>query len=72
MKNLDKSILGEDLSGLKIEKLQPHWMPENNVFCKIEKEGQVQELRSIIQKHDRPLFEGAAEGIIYLRNHAEH
>ncbi len=72
LKNLDKSILGEDLSGLKIEKLQPHWMPEENVFYKIEKEYQVQELRGILQKHDRPLFEGAAEGIIYLRDHEEH
>jgi len=47
-------------------------MPEENVFYKIEKEYQVQELRGILQKHDRPLFEGAAEGIIYLRDHEEH
>jgi len=72
LKNLDKSILGEDLSGLKIEELQPHWMPENNVFYRIEKEGQMENLRDILRKQNKPLFEGAADGIIYLRDYEKH
>ena len=72
LKSLDKTILGENQSGLKIEQLQPHWMPEGNVFYKIEKEDQLQVLENILQKYNKSLFEGAAEGIKYLRDHEKH
>lgn len=57
---------------LKIEKLQPHWMPKGNIFYKIEKEGQMNLLKNILEKYNKPLFEGAAEGIKYLRTHEKY
>lgn len=57
----------EDITGLKTEKLQPHWMPEGNIFYKIEKEGQMDLLRQVLAKYKKPLFSGAAEGMEYLK-----
>ena len=56
-----------DTSNLTIERLQPAWMPNGNIFYRIEKPGQMQTLREILQKYNKPLFEGAAEGIKYLK-----
>ena len=56
-----------DTSNLTIERLQPAWMPKGNIFYRIEKPGQMQTLREILQKYNKPLFEGAAEGIKYLK-----
>lgn len=60
--NIEKAL------NLNIEAVQPHWMPQGNTFYKIEKEGQLDFLKNILQRYDKPLFEGAAEGIEYLRN----
>jgi len=57
-----------DKSNLNIERLQPHWMPEENIFYKVEREGQMEVLKGILEKHKKPIFEGAAEGIKFLRN----
>ena len=71
LKEIDSSILG-DSAKLKIEKIQPSWMPKGNIFYKIEKEGQMQELRDMIKKQGKLFFEGAADAIDYLRNNAKH
>jgi len=68
LKSLEHPILKkEDFSKLKIEELQPHWMPKDNIFYKIEKEGQMEFLQEKLEKNNKPLFEGAAKGINYLR-----
>jgi len=70
LKDLDDELLG-DRSQLKIEELQPHWMPEGNKFHKIEKPGQMEELITLIENHGKPLFEGAADGINYIKSNEE-
>jgi DNA repair photolyase len=72
LKKLDHPLLDLKTQDLKIEKLQPHWMPEGNIFYKIEKEGQMDLLKDILEKHNKPLFEGAAEGIKYLKTYEKH
>lgn len=68
LKNLEHPILEkEDFSKLKIEELQPHWMPKDNIFYKIEKENQMEFLEKKIKENNKPLFEGAAEAIDCLR-----
>ena len=62
MKEIETSLLG-DLPNLHIEKIQPHWMPDGNMFYKIEKDGQMEFLRTIIEEKGHRLFEGAAEAI---------
>jgi len=57
----------KDVSGLDIEKVEPHWMPEGNTFYKIEKKGQMDMLRSLLQQNDQMLFEGAAEAVRHLK-----
>lgn len=69
LKYLSHKILDkETLSHLKIKELQPHWMPEGNVYYKIEKEGQMETLENIVEKRGKLLFEGAAEAIKYLKD----
>jgi len=75
LKSLDHPILDKQtLSHLKIEELQPHWMPEGNVYYKIEKEGQMESLKGIIENKGSLLFDGAAEAIKYLKDkdHEKH
>jgi len=68
LKNLNHPIIkGIESGDLKVEKLQPHWMPKDNIFYKVEKEGQMDLLKNILQKNKKPLFEGAAEAIKYLK-----
>lgn len=71
LKNLDEGLIG-DKSSLHIEELQPHWMPEGNTFYKIEKPGQMDQLISILDSYNKPLFEGAAEGMNYIKSYEEH
>ncbi|TSC91645.1 MAG: radical SAM domain-containing protein [Parcubacteria group bacterium Licking1014_17] len=52
---------------LHIEKIQPHWMPEGSIFYKIEKPDQMSQLEGIVKKHEKPIFEGAAEAIDHIR-----
>lgn len=73
LKDLNHALLKEvDPKDLKIERLQPHWMPKDNIFYKIEKEGQMDSLKSILQENGKPFFEGAAEAIKYLKTHEEY
>ena len=46
---------------------QPHWMLEGNKYQVIEREGQMDFLEAVIKKHNRLLFDGAADAIDYLR-----
>jgi DNA repair photolyase len=70
LKDLDL-LENKEKVNLKIEQVQPHWMPDNNIFYKIEKEGQMELLRNMVDKHNKPFFEGAAEAIKYLKNYEE-
>jgi len=73
LKNLSHPLLDKIKSeDLKIEKLQPHWMPKDNIFYKIEKEGQMDLLKNILEENGKQLFEGAAEAIEYLKEHEKH
>ena len=66
LKSLD--ILSEDeRNQFLIEKVQPHWMPKGNIFYKVERQGQMNVLQEILNKYGKHLFEGAAEGIKYLK-----
>lgn len=46
---------------------QPHWMLKGNKYQAIERDGQMDFLKAIIKKHDRLLFDGAADAIDHLR-----
>ena len=73
LKNLEHSLINKkEIDSLKIEKLQPHWMPKDNIFHKIEKEGQMEFLEEKLKKVNKPLFEGAAEAIRYLKKYEKH
>lgn len=68
LKSMENQVLKKaDMAELQIEKLQPPWMPENNVFYKVEKRGQMLRLMEILRKYDKPLFEGAAEGLKQIK-----
>ncbi len=66
LKSLDL-LSEEEQKSFNIEKIQPHWMPEGNIFYKVEKPGQMDILKKLLRKYNKPLFEGAAEGIKYLK-----
>lgn len=69
LKKLDGELINKNDEDLVIEKeIQPHWMPDGNVFYKIIKKGQIENLSELLAKHNKPLFEGAAEGMRYLKN----
>ena len=68
LKNLEHKLMDLNKQNLKIERLQPHWMPSGNIFYKIEKEGQLDMLKNILEKYNKPLFEGAADAIKYIKN----
>lgn len=66
LKNLDHPAI-QGISDLDIEEVQPLWMPEGNVFYKIEKRGQMEALSDIIDEHGQHLYEGAADAIKHLK-----
>ncbi len=66
LKTLDL-LSKEEQKLFKIEKIQPHWMPKGNMFFKVEKEGQAESLRQLLNKYDKPFFEGAADGTKYIK-----
>lgn len=69
LKQLDPSLIPDDILGtLSVEQLQPHWMPEGNLFYKVERLGQMDLLRQVIQKNGAIMFDGAAEANDYLRS----
>jgi len=57
----------QGISDLEIEEVQPPWMPEGNIFYKIEKKGQMEMLANIIERHGQQLYEGAADAIKHLK-----
>lgn len=73
LKNLDPALLPENiLETLSVELLQPHWMPEGNLFYKVERPGQMEFLQQTIADSGKLVFDGAAEANEYLRNHEKH
>jgi DNA repair photolyase len=68
LKNYDSGLLApSETTGLKIEKIQPHWMLEGNEFYRVERPGQMDYLRQLLTKAGKPLFDGAGEGIERLK-----
>lgn len=67
LKNLDHPAI-QDVSDLDIEEVQPAWMPEGNTFFKVERKGQMEMLREIIEKQGQNIYTGAAEAMEHLRN----
>jgi DNA repair photolyase len=51
-----------------VSSIQPTWMPSGNIFYKIEKPEQYHMLTKLLKKYDCTLFEGAAEGINFLKS----
>lgn len=66
LKQLNPDLL-LSADNLKIEKIQPAWMPNDNEFYKIEKEGQMANLKTVVERHNKFLFDRAAEAIKYLK-----
>ncbi len=69
LKKLDRSLVDLEDHLLKIEKVQPYWMPDNNIFYKIEKIGQMESLKKILEQYNKPLFKGASEAMKYLKKY---
>lgn len=72
LKEIDDSLIDIKDPELKIERLQPHWMPSGNIFYKVEKGRQFNLLKAILKKYNKPLFDGAAEGIKYIKLHEKY
>ncbi len=66
LKEKDSELI-RDIPDLEIEELQPHWMPDGNVFYKIERKGQMEKLKELLAQHGKTLFEGAADAIDTLK-----
>jgi DNA repair photolyase len=60
----------EDISNsdLSISETEPDWMPKGNKFIKIENPKLMVYLRSVIEKHSKILFDGAAQGINFIKD----
>lgn len=72
LKDLNDPLLGDiSFNNLKIDQTQPHWMPDGNIFYKVEKIGQMELLNSIIKGYNKAMFEGAAEAIKYLKTYKD-
>ncbi len=57
------------LPGFEIGKEnQPHWMLDGNTYQEIKREGQMEYLISLVKKSEKQFFEGAADGVEYIRN----
>jgi len=54
-------------SVVESEVKQPHWMLDGNLFKKVVKKGQIDFLREIVKNSGKDFFEGAAEGMKYIR-----
>jgi len=50
------------------EAMQPHWMLDGNTFKEVLKYGQMDYLKRIVSEANKPFFEGAAEGMEFIRN----
>lgn len=61
---------GQDGPRIKVEEASPHWMPEGNTFLKIENVPLMNYVRGRTKFYRQNFFEGAAEGMEFLReNH---
>jgi len=67
LKTLDL-LEDEDKSQLKIDRIQPEWMPKGNIFYRIERKNQLELLKNILAKYNKELYEGAAEAVKYIKN----
>ena len=54
-------------SVVESEAKQPHWMLDGNLFKEVVKKGQIDFLREIVKNSGKDFFEGAAEGMKYIR-----
>jgi DNA repair photolyase len=62
---LSKTELTE--SGCSFEEIEPHWMPRGNKFIKIENPDLMSYLHEKIKLSGKEFFEGAAQGMEFLR-----
>jgi DNA repair photolyase len=69
----DKTITAEELKTLDCivseEVEDVHWMPEGNRFLKIESPALMSYSKNKVEQSGRVFFEGAADGMEYLREH---
>ena len=73
LKDLNSPLLTqEQVSNLNVERMQPHWMPDKNVFYRIEKEGQMELLKKLIEDKGKLLFEGAADAIKHINEYEKY
>lgn len=49
------------------KEIQPKWMLEGNTYVPIMRDGQMDFLLQILKKYDKKMFEGAADGMEYIR-----
>jgi len=71
VKSLNHPLLKDfDHDKLKIKELNPHWMPEGNMYYQLEAPEKMDFLRKELAKSGHILFEGAAEAIKYLKEKA--
>ncbi len=59
-------------ASLDIEQVQPNWMPEGNIFYKVERPGQMGSLIKVVNESQKKIFSGAAEANAFLKEHAEY
>ncbi|OGN07270.1 MAG: hypothetical protein A2750_03055 [Candidatus Yanofskybacteria bacterium RIFCSPHIGHO2_01_FULL_45_42] len=71
LKNLDEDPI-RDIKDLIIEKVEPDWMPKGNSFYKVEKAGQMENLKNVIEKYNKKLFDGVAEAVKYLKENEKY
>lgn len=65
----DELLSREELTelGCSFEEIEPHWMPKGNKFIKIENPNLMAYLQEKVRSFDKEFFEGAAQGIEFLR-----
>lgn len=73
LKSLDTGLFTpSEMAELTVKKIQPHWMLDKNEYYVLEKPGQMDYLKQLLAADGKPLFEGAAEGVKYLKQHEKH
>jgi DNA repair photolyase len=70
LKNFDNELLSkEELTelGCTFDEIEPNWMPKGNKFIKIENPELMKYLQKKVLSYGKEFFEGAAQGIEFLR-----
>lgn len=70
IKNFENDLFSEEeliKLGCVIENVEPHWMPKGNTFIKIENPNLMKYLTEKIKSHGNEFFDGAANGMEFLR-----